>query len=714
MVKMKINTIYFLVLISFVWTGCKQKERKDFSEDNKNWPVYLGDKSSNQYSTLAEINKDNIAKLCVAWEYHTGDNVSRNQTQIQCNPIIVDGILYGTSPKLKVFALNAATGERIWEFNPNKETDYAMNVNRGVTFWVNDSDKRIFFAAGPDLYALNAVNGQLIDTFGNKGKINLKEGLGDSAKDKYVVATTPGIIYRNLLIIGSRVSENAGAAPGFVRAFNVKTGKLEWIFYTIPQPGEFGYDTWPENAWKEMGGANSWSGMSLDEKRGIVYIPTGSASFDFWGGNRKGKNLFANCILALDASTGKRIWHYQTVHHDLWDRDLPAPPNLVTVNYNGKQTDAVAQITKSGFVFLLDRETGEPLFPVEERPVPKSDLKGEEAWPTQPIPIKPAPFSPQSLTMENITDISQESHDFVENILKNLRTGRQFIPPSTDGTIIFPGFDGGGEWGGAACDPESAILYVNGSIMPWIMTMVEINSELKTEMQPGTQIYQVNCAMCHGQDLEGKPEANYPALKNIQQKLSKEEILKILDTGKGFMPAFGHLKKEEKDLLTGFLLNEKFGDDTHLKGLKNNEGKIPYTHTGYNRFLDQYGYPAVKPPWGNLSAIDLNKGEILWQVPLGEYEELTKRGIPKTGTENYGGPVVTVGGLIFIGASKDGYFRAFDKDTGEELWKYKLPAGGYATPSVYSAEGKQYVVIACGGGKMGTSSGDSYVAFTLK
>ena len=705
--------IYYWLLILLFIAGCGKK-REPVWKTGVDWPVYQGGKSSNQYSPLKQITPENVQFLESVWEYHSEGGDSLERTQIQCNPLIIDGVLFGTSPKLKVFALDAATGERFWEFNSNKEVDYAMNVNRGVTFWTDGNEKRILFAAGPELFALNAENGELVQTFGNNGKVSLKEGLGENSEDKYVAATTPGIIYKDLLIIGSRVSENAGAAPGFIRAFHVKTGKLEWVFNTIPRPGEFGYDTWPEDAWKEAGGANSWSGMSLDEERGIVYIPTGSAAFDFWGGNRKGKNLFANCVMALDAATGKHIWHYQTVHHDIWDRDLPAPPNLVTVNHDGKNIDAVAQITKSGFVFLLNRETGEPLFPVEETSVPASDLKGEETWPTQPIPVKPPPFSPQSLTMENITDISPESHDFVANILKNVRSGKQFIPPGTEGTVIFPGFDGGGEWGGAACDPESGILYVNGSIMPWILTMIEIDSDTKSKAHPDARLYQINCAMCHGQNREGKPAANYPPLNNIQQKMNRDEILKIMNTGKGFMPAFSHLKKEDKELLADYLLNENAGTDAHLQGIENNEGAVPYTHTGYNRFLDQNGYPAVKPPWGNLSAIDLNKGEILWQVPLGEVEELAEKGIHNTGTENYGGPAVTAGGVIFIAASKDEYFRAFDKATGKVLWKYKLPAGGYATPSVYSVDGREYVVIACGGGKMGTKSGDSYIAFALK
>lgn len=504
-------------------SGCMQKEERA----GKDWPVYLGDHSSSQYSDLSEINKSNIDRLELAWEYHTGDDVSGNLSQIQCNPIIIDGILYGTTPKLKVFALDAATGKRLWEFDPEPESQAPKNVNRGVAWWKKGSDKRILFSSGQDLYAINADNGKIITSFGDSGKVSLKEGLGERARELYVVATSPGIVYRDLLIIGSRVSEDAGAAPGYIRAFNIGTGKLEWVFKTIPHPGEFGYDTWPEDSYKTTGGANSWTGMSLDKDRGIVYIPTGSAAFDFWGGDRKGANLFANCILALEAGTGKRVWHYQTVHHDIWDRDLPAPPNLVTVINNGKKTDAVAQITKSGLVFVLNRETGEPLFPVEERPVPASDLTDEETWPTQPFPLLPPPFSPQIFTKDQITDISPESKAFISDILANTRTGKTFIPPSTQGTVIFPGFDGGGEWGGAAVDPATSIMYVNSNIMPWILTMVETGNESGL----GEKIYKVNCAVCHG--MERKGTVTFPSLISVSEKYTIEEMLDLINTGKG-------------------------------------------------------------------------------------------------------------------------------------------------------------------------------------
>ena len=583
-----------------------------------------------------------------------------------------------------------------------------------MTYWSQGKDKRIFFTAGPYLFALNAATGQPVESFGRSGKASLKSKLGGWSQKLWVVSTTPGVIYHDLLILGTRVSESAIAAPGYIRAFDVHSGEVRWTFHTIPKPGEYGYETWPKNAYKSIGGVNSWAGFALDQKNGVVYAPTGSASYDFYGGNRKGANLFANCLLALDAATGKRIWHFQTVHHDIWDRDLPAPPNLISVMHNGKKIPAIAQITKSGFVFLFDRKTGEPLFPIEERHVKSSDLPGEEAWPTQPFPVKPPPFAGQKLDLTNVTNLSQESHDYVAGILSNVRTGEQFIPPSKQGTIIYPGFDGGGEWGGAAVDPTTNTMYVNANEMAWILTMIDINPQGGDHaLGLGESIYLANCAMCHGQDMQGDKTGTYPSLINIANKYPKDEIMNIIKNGKNFMPGWEHLGEQRIQAVIDFMEGKNESIDPHAIDMESNTKIVPYTHTGYNRFFDPFGYPAMQPPWGTITAIDMNEGSIKWQVPLGEYEELTKKGLAKTGTENYGGPVVTAGGLIFIGASKDEYFRAFDKDTGAELWKYKLPAGGYATPSTFLALGKQYIVIACGGGKMGTKSGNSYVAFAL-
>ncbi len=712
--KFRFRYAVLFTLPLLVFSSCNNNAENNLKEAGLDWPVYLGGNSSAQYTPLDQVNKHNVQKLTLAWEYHSGKDSSDQLSQIQCNPIIVDKVLFGTSPGLNVFALDAENGKQIWEFNPEHDAGFNLHVNRGVTFWKDGKDKRIFFTAGSNLYAINAETGQLIGTFGKSGIVSLKTGLGHDAQDSYVVARTPGIIYKDLLIMGSTVSESMGAAPGYIRAFNARTGSLEWTFNTIPKPGEVGYETWPEEAHKFIGGANSWAGMSLDEDRGIVFCPTGSASYDFWGGNRKGKNLFANCVLALNAETGKRIWHFQTVHHDIWDRDLPSPPNLVTVNHNGEMIDALAQTSKHGFIFLLNRETGIPLFPVEERPVPASDLEGEEAWPTQPFPVLPLPLMPQKFTQENVTNINQDAHNYVSNILATIRTGQMYIPPSTQGTMMFPGFDGGAEWGGAAFDPFSGILYVNVNIMPWIHYSVPVSGIQKETSHPAESVYFINCAVCHGQQRQGDPSGTFPSLTNIAGKYSKEEILELILKGKGFMPSFKHLNEDQRMGLLAYILDEDYTSKAHIsETFSDDNHSSPFVHTGYNRFFDQEGYPAIEPPWGTLSAVDLNEGTIKWQVPLGEFFELSERGIPQTGTENYGGPVVTAGGLLFIGASKDGCFRAFDKNTGDELWKYKLPAGGYATPSSYEIDGKQYIVIACGGGKMGTHSGDSYLAFTL-
>ena len=454
--------------------------------------------------------------------------------------------------------------------------------------------------------------------------------------------------------------------------------------------------------------------MALDEKRGIIFVPTGSAAFDFWGGNRLGQNLFANCLLALDAATGKRLWHYQFVHHDLWDRDLPAPPTLLRVKHSGKNIDAVAQVTKSGHVFLFNRETGEPLFPIEERIVPMSDLQGESAWPTQPIPLKPAPFARQVFSADEITDVSPESRRAVLDRFVKVRPHVPFLPPSREGTIIFPGFDGGAEWGGAAIDP-AGILYVNANEMPWILTMVETKPKGGPTLSSGEQIYSQICAACHGVNRSGDPARAFPSLEKIAEKLKRPDIVQLLNSGRGMMPSVAFLSEEQKQAVAGFLLDEAPASRAADQPVTSADVLInePYSHTGYNRWLDTNGYPAVKPPWGTLNAIDLNTGEFVWRTPLGEFPELTARGIPPTGTENYGGPVVTAGGIVFIAASKDEMFRAFDQKTGKVLWQTKLPAAGYATPSTYSVNGQQFVVIACGGGKCGTKSGDAYVAFAL-
>lgn len=680
-----------------------------------NWPAYLGDKGSSHYSTLRQVNVRNVQRLEQAWVYQAGRADPNGRSQIQCNPLVVDGTLYGTSPDLQLFALDAATGVEKWRFNPAALPGLRTSgVNRGLSFWSQGSTQRLFYANDHYLHAVDPATGQRIPTFSQGGSLDLKADLGRDVSKLALQVTTPGVIYEDLLIIGMRLGEGpAPAAPGHVRAYDVRTGRLVWRFNTIPQPGEPGYETWPPNAYQYVGGANVWAGFALDEARGIVFCPTGSATYDFWGGNRIGQNLYANCLIALEARTGRRLWHHQLVHHDLWDRDLPAPPNLLTVRHEGQQVDAVAQVTKSGHVFLFNRQTGAPLFPIQEVAVPASDLPGESAWATQPIPTKPAPFSRQLLTYEQLTDLSPEAHRQALERFAKLRPSVPYQPPSREGTIMLPGFDGGAEWGGAAADPQG-ILYVNGNEMPWILTMVPTQRSGTEPTSSGEAIYTQICAACHGIDRLGNKAQNVPSLVGIQQRLRRPDLMSLLKTGKGVMPSFDFLTERQReslvDSLLGVVPSNRSGQSAEALDAV---GTVPFVSTGYIRWIDTNGYPAIKPPWGTLNAIDLNTGEYRWRVPLGEWPELAARGIPPTGTENYGGPIVTAGDLVFIAASRDEHLRAFHRRTGEELWRAKLPAAGYATPATYSVNGRQYIVIACGGGKIGTRSGDSYVAFAL-
>ena len=673
----------------------------------------MGDPGRTHYSSLDQISTDNVHQLKVAWTYNTGDAREDNRSEMQSNPIVVDGVLYTTTPGVRLIALDAATGEKLWEFDPydGKPQLQRDSRHRGVTFWENErgGEDRIFVSAGLNLYALDASTGIPIKDFGVSGKVDMRTGIERDTTGLYVHSRTPGVVYKDLLIFGSRVLDGAlAAAPGDIRAFDVRTGEMRWIFHTIPHPGEYGYDTWPPDAYTYAGGANNWAGMALDEDRGIVYAPTGSPAFDFWGGNRKGENLYGNTLIALNAETGERIWHFQIVRHDLWDRDLPAPPNLVTIQREGVSIDAVAQVTKSGHVFVFDRETGESLFPLEEKEYPASDIPGEHAWPTQVLPVEPKPFARQTFSEQDYTDISPEANAYVRERMEGVRKGGQYIPPSLDGVLILPGFDGGAEWGGAGYDVETGILYVNSNEMPWIHQMID----LEKERTVGGRLYAAHCAACHGGDRAGDPSNTYPSLIDIKQRFSRKNLHEIVQNGKGIMPGFPTLSESERTSIVSFLRNE---DELQRVDEEGEEPTLrsPFGYTGFNRFFDQEGYPAIKPPWGTLNAINLNTGEYEWTTTLGEFDELTARGIAPTGTENYGGPVITAGGLLFIAATMDEKIRAFDKATGDVLWEAQLPAGGYATPSTYWANGKQYLVIGCGGGKMGTKSGDAIIAFAL-
>jgi len=721
----KLHLVAFVLATTIFLISCETKETANYAI----WEIAHGNSNGNHYSSLAQIDTNNVQQLKVAWEFHTGDADTAAHSQIQCNPIIVNGVMYGTSPMLKVFAIDAATGKQKWVFSPydtiteNKAGHFNLNNNRGVTYWSDGkNDQRIFYTAGPYLQAIDANTGKIVTSFGNKGKVDLHDGLEmEDVKDLFVTSTSPPSIYKDLLLTGTRVSEAMDAAPGDIRAYDVRTGKKVWQFHTIPHPGEPGYETWEDpNAWKTTGGANNWMGMTIDQQRGTAYIPIGSASMDFYGGKRRGSNLYADCMLALDAATGKHLWHFQYIHHDTWDWDPSSAPVLLTVNHDGKKIDAVAQTTKTGFVFLFNRENGDPLFPVVETPVDTvTELKGEKLWPTQPVPQKPAPFVRQQITDNDINPyLSKEEYDEAIKTLHstNHGMGKIFTPQSKEGTIIIPGFDGGAEWGGPAVDPETGVLYTNNNEMGWLLKMFDFDPAKEKENygQAGQRLYTENCMACHGPDRKGT--GNYPSIVNVGKKYDPRSFIEFINAGRRMMPAFQHLSQQDKDAIASFVLNlqnEQLKKYTrHLTALDSLR-MVPYHPSGYNKFLTKSGLPAISPPWGVLNAINLNTGEYVWKTTLGEDSIFKAKGVQNTGTENYGGPVITKGGLLFIAATRDSKFRVFNNRTGKLLWETTLPAAGFATPATYEVGGKQYVVIACGGGKLGTQSGDSYVAFAL-
>lgn len=717
-------SILLIVLLSMAMlcfiAGCKPSGK----EENNSWEMYRGDDGTNAYSGLDQINTTNVSKLKVAWMYETGDK--SDYFSMECNPIIIHNVLYGISPKLKIFALDAKSGKQIWIFDPFAKEGKGGGLNRGLTYWKGGDDERIITFAGNKMIELNANTGKQIQSFGDSGYVDLNKNLRsheglDLHED--VTNTSPAVVYNDLIITGSSVGEDYESSPGHIRAYDVRTGKMKWIFHTVPQPGELGYDTWPKDAYKTAGGCNAWAGLSLDRKRGILFAATGAPSFDFHGGERIGKNLFSNCIIAIDAATGKYIWHYQVSHHDLWDYDLPSPPNLITVKRDNKTIDAVAQITKQGFIFILNRETGAPLFPVEEKKVAASKMPGEQSWPTQPFPSKPLPLCRQKFDESIITDLSPEAHEYILQEAKKYEWGDIYLPPSISGTIEMPGFRGGAEWSGACVDMKTGIMYVGINDIPNLVQLVERKENSTGEFnninmpQAGKVLYTRNCSACHGADLKGNGQ--FPPLLQIAQRLKPDAAKNVIEKGRGMMPSFSKLKQEEKNAILSYLYgtnnNTKFPNKTiNTDDATADKTKVRYGLKGYLQLVDQNGYPGVKPPWGTLNAVDLNTGDILWKKPLGEYKELAAKGITNTGTQLFGGGIVTAGGLIFIGASRDEKFRAIDKNTGKTLWEYQLPAGGYATPATYEVDGKQYVVIAAGGGgRQRTKAGDYYIAFAL-
>jgi glucose dehydrogenase len=759
------------------------------------WPAYNGGVDGDHYSKLAQINRANVHQLQLAWRFDTGES-----GQMQTNPLIVGRTLYGYTPTQKVIALDAATGKLKWKFDSGIG---GTQPARGFAYWTAGKEQRLFAGIMNFLYCLDAETGKPIPSFGENGRIDLRKELGRDYETQSVVLTTPGIVFKDLIIVGGRNPETHPAPPGYIRAYDVRTGQLRWVFHTIPLPGEPGYETWPKDAWKTAGAVNNWAGMTLDAQRGILYAPTGSAVMDFYGGDRVGDDLYANTILALDAATGKLLWHFQGVHHDIWDRDFPSPPALFTITRNGKPVDGLAQTTKQGWLYLFDRVTGEPLFPVHEHPYPASRVPGEVTAPTQPLPDWPRPYAErQQLTEDMLTTRTPEAHAWAVKTFREFRSDGQFYPMAVgQQTVVFPGFDGGAEWGGPAIDPVSKTLFVNENEMAWLgglvprektvgmgeqvyndqcamchgmdragapptfPSLIDIDKRLTeqkitdairkgTERMPsfpniddehlralldylrsgndtadkkelsstpeppstaqtadagGADVYAARCAICHGDNREGIPPS-FPMLVGLGSRLSEAQTIKLIHEGKGRMPPMSDLAGPELEALLRYL-----GVHASAQDEAEQAGKDQYTFTGYRKFLDPEGYPAIAPPWGTLNAIDLKTGQYLWKIPFGEYPDLAKGGMKNTGTENYGGPIVTAGGLLFIGATVyDRKFHAFDTRTGTLLWEYELPFAGMATPSTYMMDGRQYVVTVSSGGRDPKSpAGGAYISFAL-
>jgi quinoprotein glucose dehydrogenase len=664
----------------------------------RDWALYGGE-GGRRFSTLTQITRANVARLEQAWRFDMAE-----AGDPQTHPLAIGGVIYAYTPSLDTIALDGARGKLLWRFHSGVK---ASGPQRGLAFWGRGGERRLFANAGSFLYALDPATGKPLPGFGEGGRIDLRDGLGGDPQQISVALTAPGTIWRDMIIMGFRTAESAPAAPGDIRAFDVRTGKLRWVFHTIPHPGEPGYESWPPDFWKTGGGANNWPGMVLDEKRGMIFAPTGSAASDFYGADRIGDNLYANSLLALDAGTGKLLWHFQGVHHDILDRDFPSPPVLLTVTRNGRRVDAVAQASKQGFLFVLDRVTGKPLFPVRETAVPSSTVPGEQAAAAQPMPSQPVPYARQHLSEELLTNRTPQAHQWALEQFRGFASGGPFTPLRLgQQTVAFPGFDGGAEWGGQAADAKRGVLYLNANDVAWTGGLVENTATGGI----GARLYQDNCAVCHGVDRKGSPPA-FPSLAD--SALTAGQMADIVHTGRGRMPAFNI----QGDNLTALLAYARSGEDKEIAAPAAAADRPAYRFTGYRKFLDPDGYPAVAPPWGTLNAIDLNSGDYLWKIPLGEYPALKYPGWTdkNTGSENYGGPILTAGGVLFIAATLyDKKIRAFDPRNGKLLWQAVLPYAGNATPITYMAGGRQYVLIQADNARDKKSEqGAAYVAFAL-
>jgi quinoprotein glucose dehydrogenase len=680
------------------------------------WADYGGAADSMQYSALAQVNKTNVKQLELAWSWPVPGPSGR----FGFNPVVVDNVMYVLGESNCIVALNAVTGKQIWSHH----VAGGSPGNRGINYWEGKDrkDRRLIYGVGNNLREINALTGESVTTFGSNGQVNMRVGepraLGGPS-------LTPGRVFENLFITGSSTGESWGAPPGDIRAYDIITGELVWRFRTVPLPGDYGYDTWPPEAWKYAGGVNCWGEISIDEKRGIAYVPTGSSTYDFYGGDRIGADLFANCLLALDARTGKRLWHFQAVHHDLWDYDLTTAPKLLTVQHDGHPVDIVAEPTKFGFVYVFNRVTGEPLWPIEERPVPRSDVPGETAWPTQPFPTKPPPFARQQFTTNDInpyTDVADQER--LRQILLKARNEGLFTPPAMRNTIDLPGELGGCNWGGAAADPPTGALYVRSHNSPTMHILTARprirNIEGGTPEQRGRAVYGQTCLPCHGEP-EAERIRTFDKTGWIPIKeLGPERIATQIRQGKGQMPPFSEslLSATNLQALLAYLdhptgpaanAGQEGGDDPHVISAPD---QLRF-QTPYGTLNTSNGLPAIGPPWAELTAYDLNQGTILWRVPLGTVLALKAKGIPDTGSYHptRNGLVATAGGLIFIGTWSDQTVRAFDKDTGQVLWERRLESNPEGIPAVYEVDGRQYVAFCTREGNVFDNIGATSIAW---
>ena len=705
------------LFLSGLLLGCG-KGRKEADGQYASWSAYAGSGDAAQYSSLDQINASNVNRLEPAWSYSTGDN-----NRYFFGPLVVDDVAYVLAKDNSIVAINATNGNEIWTHVP--EDGNKSMTTRGINYWesLDRSEQRLFFASNHYLRALDAKTGEIITTFGKEGRIHLKEGLGrDPNTLSLVQSHSPGRVFEDLLILGSATNEGYGSAPGDVRAFDVRTGALVWSFHTIPHPGEFGYETWPEDAWKTVGGANVWTEFALDEQRAIVYLPVASAKYNFYGADRAGTNLFSNSLVAVNARTGERLWHFQFVHHDIWDYDPATSPKLLTVKHAGKEVDIVAQASKQGFLFVFDRVTGEPLWPIEERPVPQgTEMPRETLWPTQPFPTAPPPFARQSFTVDDLNPYldPEERAEFHSYVL-GARNEGLFTPPGRRPTIQMPGNNGGSNWGGAAVDPQTGILYVVSKDHPAILQLQPDQSQLipppaEPELR-GQFLYDVHCHACHTVAVQENPMA-VSSLVGVTDKLTDQQIINVIKMGQGPMPGIPSIPDTDLNLLVEFLKNPgPFSSSP--RDLTEQLGASARFVSGFGLVRASNGLSPIGPPWTTLTAYDLNAGTIQWQIPLGEVPELSTRGIKDTGSVYQKvGPVVTAGGLLFAG-TKDKKVRAFDLRTGAVLWEAEVGAAVEGIPAVYQVDGRQYILF-CAAAQAGLTRESEepiqgqYIAFAL-